>query len=180
MPRGNQEYPRLSHLPVEGSESSRPVWSMDVLGLLRISWEVKKYLLTLKDVFCKWFEAVPLSTMTIAKVLQALQHLFPRFGLPLQVHTNNATYFRSITNQEAFNRSGIKLTFTPTYNPQSNSVERVHRDMGALCYVPCANNIPLIGKKSFQPPSWLSDAPSMRAPESLLCRASTVKSPSLR
>ena len=34
-------------------------WSMDVLGPLRVSWEGNKYLLTLKAVFSKRFEAIP-------------------------------------------------------------------------------------------------------------------------
>ena len=39
--------------------------------------------------------------------------------------------------QEAFQHAGIKLTFTPTYNPQSNLVERVHRDLNAMLRVLC-------------------------------------------
>ena len=99
---------------------------MDILGPLRTSLEGHRYLLTLKDVFSKWFEAIPLSNPTSKKVLRALQMLYARFGHPLQVHTNNATYFLSQMMQEAFRRAGIRLTFKPTYNPQSNSVERVH------------------------------------------------------
>ena len=51
------------------------VWSMDVLGPLRVSTEGNKYLLILKDVFSKWFEAIPLSSTTSDKVLRALQML---------------------------------------------------------------------------------------------------------
>ena len=39
--------------------------------------------------------------------------------------------------QEAFRRAGIKVTFTPTYNPQSNSVERVHRNLNAMLRALC-------------------------------------------
>ena len=63
--------------------------------------------------------------------------LYALFGHPLQVHTDNAMYFRSQLMQEAFRRAGIKLTFTPTYNPQSNSVERVHRDLNIMLRVLC-------------------------------------------
>ena len=59
------------------------------------------------------------------------------FGYPLQVHTNNATYFRSQTMQEAFQWAGIRLTHTPTYNPQSNSMERTHRDLNTMLRVLC-------------------------------------------
>ena len=46
---------------------------MDVLGPLRASSDGHRYLLTLKDVFSKWFEAMPLSNTTSEKVLPALQ-----------------------------------------------------------------------------------------------------------
>ena len=71
----------------------------------------------------KWFEAIPLRNITSEQVLRALQMLYARFGHPLQVHTDNAMYFRSQMMQEAFRMAGIRLTFAPTYNPQSYSVE---------------------------------------------------------
>ena len=71
------------------------VCSMDILGPLRASSEGHRYLLTLKEVFSKWFEAIPLSNTTSDKVLRALQLLYARFGHPLQVHTDNSTYFPS-------------------------------------------------------------------------------------
>ena len=39
--------------------------------------------------------------------------------------------------QEAFQPAGVQLTFTPTYNPQSNSVERAHRDLNTVLRVLC-------------------------------------------
>ena len=95
------------------------------------------HLLRREDVFSKWFEAIPLSNTTSEKVLRGLQTLYARFGYPSQVHTDNATYFRSQGMREAFQRSGVRLTFTPTYNPQSNSVERTHRDLGTMLRVLC-------------------------------------------
>ena len=107
------------------------------MGPLRASSEGHRYLLTLKDVFSKWFEAIPLSNTTSEKVLWALHTLYARFGYPLQVHIDNATYFQSQVMQEAFQRAGVRLTFTPTDNPQSNSVERTHRDLNTMLHVLC-------------------------------------------
>ena len=39
--------------------------------------------------------------------------------------------------QEAFQQASVRLTFTPTYNPQSNSVERTHRDLNTMLRVLC-------------------------------------------
>ena len=75
------------------------VWSMDVLGPLRASSEGHRYLLTLKDVFSKWFEAIPLSNTTSEKVLRALQTVYARFGYPLQVHTDNAVESQAEADQ---------------------------------------------------------------------------------
>ena len=125
------------HRPSVQTGTPFQVWSMDILGPLHVSSEGNKYLLTLKDVFSKWFEAIPLSGTTSKKVLRALQMLYARFGHPLQVHTNNATYFWSQLMQESFRRAGIRLTFMPTYNPQSNSVERVHCDLNTMLRVLC-------------------------------------------
>ncbi len=125
------------HQPSIQARAPFQVWSTDILGPLRVSSEGNKYLLTLKDVFSKWFEAIPFSNTTSEKVLHALQFLYARFGHPLQVHTDNATYFRPQLIQEAFRRAGIRLTFTPTYNPQSNSVDRVHHDLNTMLRVLC-------------------------------------------
>ena len=95
------------HRPSVQAGAPFQVWSMDVMGPLRASYEGHRYLLTLKDVFSKWFEAIPLSNTTSEKVLRALQTLYARFGYPLQVHTDNATYFRSQAMREAFQRSGV-------------------------------------------------------------------------
>ena len=125
------------HRPSVQAGAPFQVWSMDVLGPLRASSEGHRYLLTLKNIFSKWFEAIPLSNTTSEKVLRALQTIYARFGYPLQVHTDNATYFRSQAMQEAFQQAGVRLTFTPMYNPQSNSVERAHRDLNTMLRVLC-------------------------------------------
>ena len=125
------------HRPSVQAGAPFQVWSMDILGPLRVSSKGNRYLLKLKDLFSGWFEAIPLNSTTSEKVLRALQMLYARFGHPLQAHTNNATYFRSQMMQEAFRRAGIWLTFTMTYNPQSNSVERVHRDLNTMLRVLC-------------------------------------------
>ena len=75
------------HRPSIQAGAPFQVLSMDVLGPLRASSEVHHYLLTLKDVFSKWFEAIPLSSINSEKVLLALQTLYAQFGYPLQVHT---------------------------------------------------------------------------------------------
>ena len=133
--------PKDVHHPSVQAIALFQVWSMDVLGPPRASSEGHRYLLMLKDVLSKWFEAIPLSNTTSEKVLRALQMLYARFGYPLQVSTDNTTYFRSLAMQEAFQRAGVRLTFTPTYNPQSNSMERAHCDLNTMSRVLCHQHV---------------------------------------
>ena len=83
--------PKDVHHPSVQAVTLFQVWSMDMLGPPRASSEDHRYLLTLMDVFSKWFEAIPLSNMTSEEVSRALQMLYAWFGHPLQVHTDNAT-----------------------------------------------------------------------------------------
>ena len=129
--------PKDVHHPSIQAATPFQVWSMDAIGPVCASSEDHRYLRNWKDVFSKRFEAIPLSHMASEKGLRGLQMLYVRFGYPLQVHTDNATYFRSPAMQEAFQRAGVRLTSTPTSNPQSNSVERTHRDRNTMSRVLC-------------------------------------------
>ena len=92
----------------------------------------------LKDVFSKWFEAIPLHNTTSQQVLRALQMLYEQYGHPLQVHTDNAMYFQSQMMQEAFRRTGVRLTFTPTYNAsvELGGMGAQRPEHHALCSLP--------------------------------------------
>ena len=136
------------HRPSVQAGAPFQVWSMDVVGPLRASSEGHRYLLTLKDVFSKWFEAIPLSNTTSQKVLRALQLIYARFGHPLQIHTDNATYFRSQVMREACQRAGIRLTFTPTYNPHP-TLWRVLTATSTPCYASCVTSMLLIGRRYY-------------------------------
>ena len=133
----DQKKPRQMDVYRSSVQAGAPfqVWSMDIVGPFRQSSTGNRYLLTLKDVFSKWLEAIPLATTTSQQVIRELQTLFARFGHPRQIHTDNATYFKSHALQEALRRADIHLTYTPTYNPQSNSVERAHRDLNTMLRV---------------------------------------------
>ena len=125
------------HRPSIQAGTPFQVWSMDVLGPVCASSEGHRYLDDRKDIFSKWFGAIPLSNMASKKVLRALRTVYVRFDYPLQVHTDSATYFRSQGIQEAFQWAGVRLTFTPTYNPPSNLVERVHRNSNTMLRILC-------------------------------------------
>jgi len=120
--------------------------SLDFVGPFPPSHPKKNiYLLTVKDVFTKWIEAFPLKSATAAEVGRILlEEIFPRFGKCEQLHSDRGTQFTSDFMQELGKLCNIKITFTPAYNPKSNPVERVHRDLKAA----------LVAMSSHQPSKW--------------------------
>ena len=67
---------------------------------------------------------------TVASKLE--REYFSRFGLPLHIHSDNGKQFVSELVKEVCRLLTIRQTFTPTYSPQSNSVERSHRHLEEL------------------------------------------------
>ena len=67
------------HRPSIQAGTPFQVWSMDVLGPVRASYEGHRYLHNRKDVFSKWFEAIPLRNTASKKVLHALRTVYARF-----------------------------------------------------------------------------------------------------
>jgi transposase InsO family protein len=98
---------------------------MDFVGPLPLLHPGRfKYILTIRDIFTKWTEAFPTRDMTAATVVRLLAHkVFPRFGTPEHIHTDQGTQFTSHLLKEVALAFNIKLATTPAYNPKSNPVE---------------------------------------------------------
>ena len=115
------------------------VWSMDILGPYSQSpISGHRHILTFKCVFSKWVEAYPIGEPTTARVLQKIMDLIARFSFPESIHCDNASYFKSNLMDESLRTLGVRMTHIPVWNPQSNSVERAHKDLAimirALCH----------------------------------------------
>lgn len=117
--------------PLEGYPFQRI--SIDFLGPLRPSRKNNTYVLTVKDTFSKWMEAFPMRHATAEETMRTLEkEIFCRYGIPDVIHSDQGTQFTSNLFKEAGRALGVKVTRTPAYNPQSNQVERSHRDLGAM------------------------------------------------
>lgn len=117
--------------PVEGFPFQRVC--IDFVGPLTPSSSGKKFILTVRDTFTKWLEAYPLrqaNATAVAKVLES--QFFCRFGIPDSIHSDQGAQFTSGFFQDLARLLGIRATQTPAYNPKSNPVERVHRDLGNI------------------------------------------------
>ena len=107
-------------------------WAIDLVGPLEETEEGYRYILTAKDSFTRWIEAIPLvetSAETIAGELE--KEVFSRHGIPEQVHSDNAHNISGVVIQDICRQLGIRKSVTPDYNPKSNPVERAHRDLGS-------------------------------------------------
>ena len=107
--------------------------SVDLVGPIRPSRAGNTYILTAKDVFTRWIEAIPTNNITaevIAKLLE--KHIFSRFGMPLEIKTDCGTNFTSEVFRDVCRILNISKTESPPYNAKSNPIERSHKDLNAM------------------------------------------------
>ncbi len=115
--------------PILGSYPFQRI-ALDFVGPLPPSQRGNTWLLTVKDTFSRWLEAFPLQAATAAATVRILEKdIFPRFGVPGSIHTDQGAQFTSHLVRQVAALLDIKLTTTPAYHPQSNPVERSHRDL---------------------------------------------------
>ena len=107
--------------------------SIDFVGPLRMSKHGHQFILTVKDCFTRWLEAIPMAHITAEETIRMLEeHVFSRWGLPEQIHSDQGSQFTSEMFGEICRRLNIKKTVTPAYNPKSNPVERSHKDLSNI------------------------------------------------
>ena len=103
--------------------------AVDVLGPLPMTDSGNQYILLAQDYFTKWPEAYPLpdqQATTVANVL--VNQFFSRFGVPMELHTDQGRNFESTVFQEVCALLDICKTRTTPYHPQSDGmVERLNR-----------------------------------------------------
>lgn len=105
---------------------------MDIVGPLPPS-NGYKYILTIVDRFTRWPEAYPMqdmSAITIAKTF--VEQYIARFGIPLEITTDQGSQFESKLISELRKLLGTHRIRTTSYHPQANGmVERFHRQLKA-------------------------------------------------
>lgn len=127
--------PRKSRAPLAqynvGAPSERV--AVDILGPLPPSEAGNRYLLLLVDYFTKWLEAYALlnqEATTVAEVI--VKEYVCRFGVPLELHSDQGHNFESQVFAEMCGIIGIMKTRTTPLHPQSDGmVERLNRTLEA-------------------------------------------------
>ncbi len=104
--------------------------SLDFVGPLPKSKRGNVLLLTVLDTFSRWLEAFPVRSATAEAVATLLEkEIFSRYGFPEVLHSDQGAQFTSKLMKQVGELLDVALTHTPAYNPQSNPVERAHRDL---------------------------------------------------
>lgn len=111
----------------------RDVVHLDIVGPLVVSTQGYKYILTMRCRFSRWTAAAPLSSITAEAVCDVfLREWIYRYGTPRCIITDRGTQFTSSLLAGLCKKLGVKQRFTSSWHPQTNQVERSHRDIVRL------------------------------------------------
>lgn len=105
---------------------------LDIVGPLPPSHGYR-YLLTIIDRFSRWPEVYPLRDITASTVVDSfVSNFVSRFGVPLQITTDQGGQFTSQMFSELAKFLGSHKIMTSPYHPQANGIiERFHRQLKA-------------------------------------------------
>ena len=120
------------HNPQRAGYPNQKIY-VDLIGPLPETWQQEKYLLSVEDGFTGHANAYPLhnkEAATVARVL--IDEYCCDYGFPEAIHSDNGKEFVNELWEQMCDRLGIRKTTTPTYNPQSNIVERWHRTLNMM------------------------------------------------
>lgn len=116
--------------------------TMDIMGPLPVTKDGNRYILVITDWFTKWTEGIPMPDQE-AKTLAAavVNNFVVRFGVPLQIYTDQGRNFESTVFSELCKYLNIEKTHSTSMRPQANGlVERFNRTLTAMLSKYCQEN----------------------------------------
>ena len=79
--------------------------------------------LIMVDAHSKWPEVIgPMKTTTAEATANAMRNIFPRYGLPKQIVSDNGPPFQSAEYEEFLRQNGIQKILVSPYHPSSNGL----------------------------------------------------------
>ena len=117
-------------LPLQPVNIDQPFdqWGLVIIGeIVPHSYKQHGYILTTRDYFTKWVEAVPLKTDNAEHIIDFIdQFIITRFGLPSALMFDNALYFSSNAITEFALKRGFILKYSANYYPQGNGLVEIN------------------------------------------------------
>ena len=111
-------------------ERPNEILSIDFYGPLPASKGGFKYILSTIDAFSKYVVLYPLRRANTKAVINKLtKDHFPKHGKPSKIVTDHGTQFTSPVWSEFLKEQQIQPVFSSIRHPQSNIVERIHREL---------------------------------------------------
>ena len=111
-------------------ERPNEILSIDFYGSLSASKGGFKYILPTIDAISKYVVLYPLRRANTKAVIRKLsKDHFPKYGKPLKIITDHGTQFTSPIWLEILKEKDIQPFFSSIRHPQSNIVERIHREL---------------------------------------------------
>ncbi len=99
---------------------------IDLFGPLKTSLQGNKIVLVMTGAFTKYAKAIAIPNKQAETVaIELFIHWICRFGLLLQIHSNNGTEFVNKLNKELFKLLDIKHSTTTPGHPQCNAQAEV-------------------------------------------------------
>ena len=108
--------------------------ALDLTGPHPPSRSGHKFILTVIDLFSKWAEAIPIRNKEAVTVARALMDVFvSRFGVPLQILTDNGKEFCNSVMSELCRLLGVDKVRTTAYKASTNgAIEKFHRTLNSM------------------------------------------------
>jgi len=136
--------------PTFEAKKCNEVWSTDYKGKFLMGNKKYCHPLTICDKFSRYiFCAKGYYTENFKDTKSAFTKVFKKYGLPIQIHSDNGIPFASTRATRRFTRLsywfidlGIEPVFSDPASPQQNGKhERMHKDLKAECAKPAAFNL---------------------------------------
>ena len=106
---------------------------MDVVGPLPRSRTGNRFVLEVVDYDIRYPEAIPLRTVVVEQVAEALMGFFSSVGIPVEILTNQSSNFMSKLLKEVYHLMGVKPIRTSPDHPQTGGlVERFNQTLKAM------------------------------------------------
>ncbi|KAJ8007735.1 hypothetical protein DPEC_G00097290 [Dallia pectoralis] len=116
--------------PVDWPSAPWDHLQLDICGELYNVPHHQRFLVVVYDLHSKWPEVAPMGTVTSAAVVNFLDQLFSRWGLPRAITMDNGPQFLSLEFTTFLANKGVTHIRTSVYHPQANGgVERFNQSL---------------------------------------------------